>query len=394
MKKLIVWGLLIITAMGSLVEARVLKFPTGDYPDLRSAVNAAVVGDTIQQIEPGDFSDGLQINGRGMSFIGLGSALCTIHFEPTSGYAAMFLGDYPIATEIQGFSLVGTAVPSRDISGLEVLAVQGSSIQIRDILIDCSWDGIGIWSNSGGNGQVLIDHLTVKGHYSGAGVNVVEGHVEIRNSVFVDGGEGIAFTTLFGATLSNHDNLFDSCYPVYYDEATAGTGEFEGTANLNDRNVPIPISDALNRATPDSTDLGALQFDWTQLGDLHFMVDGQRIAGPPHMYTPGDDLALDVQLTHNVPGYVNLVTYVVLSVAGEFYFWPNWQQFESSDPSTIDSSTVEFHTGDIAEVLHCTLPESGWSAPFTVDFYALGAFPGTEFTPATELATVQFTFGV
>lgn len=388
MGKLIVWGLLIITAMGSLVEASVLKFPTGDYPDLRSAVTAAVVGDTIQQVEPGDFSDGQQIDGRGFSFVGLGPDLCTIHFTDGWGYM-MMLGNYPREAEFRGFTVMNNAN-----GGILVFSVDGSVLRISDIVTDSGPTAICLSSPGDGEeiaGDVFMDHVTIKG--ATCGLIITDGAVHLQNSILLDCFYGVDFSTTWGATLDNHDNLYWWNHYDYQDDATVGPGEFKGDPNLNDANVPIPESEATNHAT-DGTDLGACQFEWPQSADLHFLVDGQRIAGPPHTFVPGDDVDISVQVVHGVPGYVNLVTYVALSVAGEFYFWPSWQRFVSSDPSTIDSSTVEFHTGDIAEVLHCTLPETGWSASFTVDFYALGAFPGTEFTPATVLATVQCTFGV
>lgn len=365
-----------------------------DFPDLRAAVNAAVPGDTIYLVVEGDWSDGQRIDAPWVSIVGLGPELSQIHGDfSLSGDYVLRLGSraeemlvYKQDTRVEGLKIYGQTG-----CGLNIYPTSGVALTVRQVVFDCTLTACCVSAVGDSDGAVVLEHLTFLG--ARAGVQVNNGAVTLMNSVLAQCGTAVFYDSRLGGTLNNSFNLFDSNGLDYQADAMPGDGEFPGVANLNDVFMPIPDSDALNRATDEHPDLGALQFEWTQLGDLHFLMDDHPIIGFPYL-SPGDTVALDVQLAHNVPGYVDIVTYVVLSVAGEFYFWPSWQQFVPSDPSTIDSSTVEFHAGDVAEVLHCTLPESGWDSMFTVDFYAAGAFPGAEFSLVTTLATTQFAFGV
>lgn len=329
MKRLMVVSVLFLAAV-AVAEAKVLQFPSADYPDLRTALGAAAGGDTLEQIEAGDFSDGEPIPARGLSFIGLGPERCTIHFTYASGAYVMSLGDYPGETEFRGFTITGDE-HGKDFSWLYAVSVDGSTLRISNVVVDC-W-GVGICATSDGSGtdvdgQVFIDHATFTGADPGLLVN--GGDVHFQNSVMSHCDPGIAFAMRWGATLDNHDNLFEACNPTYYEDATAGPGEFDGVANLNSCFVPQPRSDAII----DGPDLGAI--DWTPL-DFRLELTGGVATEQGVRFTPGDEFLLTAVTDNANCGDEGIEgdLYVILAAYGEYYFWPSWTTAMGSAPRVI-----------------------------------------------------------
>jgi len=90
--------------------------------------------------------------------------------------------------------------------------------------------------------------------------------------------------------------------------------------------------------------------------------EGVRISAPKQVF-PGDVFQVKLYLDNPGDPIADVLLFLALEIGGEYWFWDDWQLFDSEDPSTLDWRQLDLVTGTttIQAIPPVEWPETGYS---------------------------------
>ncbi|MCB9834331.1 MAG: hypothetical protein H6807_17845 [Planctomycetes bacterium] len=102
--------LALLALCGGLAAQSTLNVPSGSYPTIQSALNAAMPGDTVM-VAAGVYAEkNLDFNGKAIRLVGAGAAICAID-AGTTGRAFVFDNGETAAARVEGFAIRNGRAP-------------------------------------------------------------------------------------------------------------------------------------------------------------------------------------------------------------------------------------------------------------------------------------------